>query len=564
MLRAWIAALVGGAALAAVGVAGATVDDWERTRKDVIDPLNSELHRHLPTYLKSRDLTGVLDLYTTATGTGLRWTEPTRVYPGREETVLRWNGDRGSEPIRARYEKILEIFAAIDKAELRIHRIHWKNADDDGYPAEVRLLVRGTRKDGSRAQLDQRATLHIRQQDKLWRISAEEVTGREMVLGAAPRFELATEAAGLVDVHENEGSPRFRLVGDVTNSSGSAVADVDRDGCEDVFLAGSPRSALYRNDCRGGFTDVSAEAGIPRPFPSVPTGVVFFDYDNDGWPDLYVSAVTGGDRLFHNTGKGRFEDVTKRAGIPAGRWASMPIVADYDRDGFLDVYVIRMGDHEKTAPEPNYQADNGLPNTLLHNQGDGTFVDVSEDAGLADTGWGLAGGWADYDDDGWPDVYVGNEFGFNALYHNQRDGTFRNVAKAAGARDRGAAMGISWGDYDNDGDLDVFVSNMYANSRWALFHPDFPVPAPWYYRLLGVFLPREFEQHAQQIIEETTRGSTLLQNDGGGRFTDVTDRARVRDGQWGWASQFVDYDNDGWLDLYAVNGFVTGPIPDDV
>src|SRR5262249_876376 len=155
-----------------------------------------------------------------------------------------------------------------------------------------------------------------------------------------------------------------------------------------------------------------------------------------------------------------------------GRWGSSVAVADYDRDGFLDVFVVRMGDHEKTVPTPNYDARNGVPSTLLHNEGNGTFRDVSREAGVAYRGWALAGAWGDYDGDGWPDLYVVNEFGANVLFHNQRNGTFRDVAARTGTADGGAGMGVAWADYDGDGDLDLLVSNMHANSRWALFHPD--------------------------------------------------------------------------------------------
>src|SRR4029077_14350337 len=144
----------------------------------------------------------------------------------------------------------------------------------------------------------------------------------------------------------------FRIVGTLTNASGCAVADVDGDGWEGVFLAGAPDAALYSNRAEGTCEDVTEASGLPHPSPAAATGAVFFDYDNDGWPDLYVAAVAGGGRLFHNLGGGQFVDVSATAGVPAGIWGSMLIVADYDRDGFLDVYVVRMGDHEKTAPEP--------------------------------------------------------------------------------------------------------------------------------------------------------------------------------------------------------------------
>jgi hypothetical protein len=143
------------------------------------------------------------------------------------------------------------------------------------------------------------------------------------------------------------------------------------------------------------------------------------------------------------------------------------------------------------------------------------------------------------------------------LFRNARDGTFTNDTKRAGVLDRGAAMGLSWGDYDNDGNLDLLVSNMYANSRWALFHPEFPPPVPWYL----LWVPRS---DIHRIVDELTRGSTLLSNNGDGTFPDVSDDAGVRDAQWGWGAELFDYNNDGRLDVYAVNGFVTGVLLDDV
>ncbi len=548
--------------------ASAAPADWETTRRTVIDPLNTELHRHLPAYVKSRDLDAILELYATTTGSGLTWDRGHAVYPEHEEATRRWEGTRGPEPIRTRYVHLLALFATIEKAELRIDRVAWRTADADGYPARVRLLVRGTRADGMRAELVQAATLRVAQRDGRWRITREEVTARTLVTRRTPRFARATDAAGIASVHTSDGSPAFRLFGGgpdnpVGASSGVAVADVDGDGCEDVFLAGSPDAVLYRNHCDGTFSDVTAASGLPHPYPATASGAVFFDYDNDGWPDLFVAAARGGDRLFHNTGGGHFVDVSAAAGIPPGRWGSMAAVADFDRDGFLDLYVVRMGDQEATVPRPNYAATNGVPSTLYRNNGDGTFTDVTRHARVGNTGWGMAAAWADYDGDGWPDLYVANEFGANALYHNERDGTFSERAATAGVVDGGAGMGVAWGDVDGDGTLDLFVSNMHANSAWALFHPDFPAPIPWFYRLLGFFTD-EVQRRSDDIIDRLTRGSTLYRNNGDGTFTDVSDAAGVRDAQWGWSAEFLDYDNDGRLDLYAVNGFISGPILDDV
>jgi hypothetical protein len=548
---------------------GASAAPWETTRRGVIDPLNGALHRHLPTYLRTRDLTALLGLYATESGGGLGWDAARPIDVGAEEEILRWDGGHTVEPIRGRWERLLALLPTIERAELRIDDVFWRETTPEGTPATARLIVRGTRGDGARAQLEQAFAWRVAARDGHWVITSEDVTARTLVARHVPRFEAVTDRAGIENVHASDASPAFQLFGGpeaspVRASSGSAVADVDHDGCEDVVLAGNPELALYRNHCDGTFEDWTASAGLPRPYPAAATGVVFLDYDNDGWADLFVAAVTGGDRLFRNAGGGRFVDVSAAAGIPPGRWAAMATVADYDRDGFLDVYVVRMGDHERTVPEPNFSARNGVPNTLLRNRRDGTFEDVSARAGVDSRGWDLAGAWGDYDGDGWPDLYVANEFGGNVLFHNERDGTFRERADEAGVTDGGAGMGVAWADYDADGDLDLYVSNMHANSRWALFHPEFPSPIPWQYRMIGVLFPQRVQERSEQIIDGLTRGSSLYRNDGNGRFTDVSDATGLRDAQWGWAAEFLDYDDDGRLDLFVTNGFISGPILDDV
>jgi hypothetical protein len=175
----------------------------------------------------------------------------------------------------------------------------------------------------------------------------------------------------------------------------------------------------------------------------------------------------------------------------------------------------------------------------------------------------MSAAWADYDSDGWPDLYVGNEFGNNRLYHNNGDGTFSDQTKQAGVSEGGATMGTVWADFDGDGDPDLYSVGMHANSGWSLFHPDFPLPIPWYYRVLGKFTDA-VQDRSDVISEGLSRGSSLFRNDGDGTFTDISDEAGVRDGQWGWGAEFFDYDNDGHLDIYAVNGFITGPLDDDV
>jgi hypothetical protein len=532
---------------------------WEAARQTVIDPINSFLHRDLPRNVAAKDLDAILRAYSIQTGNGISWSGPVVEVGDRMEQRLQWQGPPGEESIRDRYRSLFARFSTIERAELRIHRVHWKEPGGRGYPAEVRFIVRGLAPDGHLQFLDQRARVWLAQNGNRWLLAGEEITARELVRTRRPGFEVATVAAGLQNIHDATGAARY--VGDSYVASGIAVTDFDCDGFEDLALLSASSITLYRNNGDGTFGNLLAPTGLPESFDISATGLVFFDADNDGDPDLWLSGVWG-DRFFRNDDCARFVDATAAAGIPRTRWSSMPIVADYDRDGFLDVYVVRMGDHENDAPSPGWDARDGLPDSLYRNNGNGTFTDVAAAAGIRGTTWGLAGAWGDYNNDGYPDVYVGNEFGENLLYRNNRDGTFTDVTAAAGVRDRGAAMGVAWGDYDNDGDLDLFVSNMYANSRWVLFHPEFPPPMPWY--LIPWYLGWTPSARAERIVDELTRGNTLLRNNGDGTFTDVSDRAGIRDAQWGWGVAFLDYHNDGWLDVYAANGMVTGPLPDDV
>src|SRR5262249_33436152 len=158
-----------------------------------------------------------------------------------------------------------------------------------------------------------------------WVITAEEITARELVTAARPRFELATEAAGIQNVHDVSGSPTFRLIGDLAASSGVAVSDIDCDGFEDIALLSTSHLALYRNNGNGTFSDVTVSAGLDVPLDSAATGLVFFDADNDGDPDLWVSGVYG-DHFYRNDGCGVFVDATASAGIGPSRWSSMPVV----------------------------------------------------------------------------------------------------------------------------------------------------------------------------------------------------------------------------------------------
>jgi hypothetical protein len=361
---------------------------------------------------------------------------------------------------------------------------------------------------------------------------------------AAPPISFRERAAqaGVNFVLENSPTAQKRLI--ETMPGGIAILDYDGDGRPDIFFTNgaevpalektSPKywNRLYRNEGNWRFRDVTETAGVAGAGYSM--GAAAADYDNDGRPDLFVAGVNR-NILYHNLGNGRFEDVTEKAGIRSGEWAVAAGWFDYDRDGKLDLWIVHYakwppasdrycGDASRDIRiycHPKYFE--GLPATLYHNRGDGTFEDVSERAGIAKyAGRGMSVAFADYDQDGWPDVFVTNDNMPNFLFHNLRNGKFEEVALAAGTAlpDSGkavASMGVEFKDYDNDGLPDLFVT--------ALAGETFPV----------------------------------FRNIGKGSFADATHASRLGAAavkHSGWGLGLFDFNNDGWKDLFTANSHV--------
>ncbi len=354
------------------------------------------------------------------------------------------------------------------------------------------------------------------------------------------QFTDVAAQAGLAFKHEN-GASTDKFMPE-TFGAGVAWLDYDNDGWIDVFFSNgadlargktSPGNVLFKNLGNGKFTDVTAAAGVAGA-GRFGTGVAVGDYDNDGFPDLYVAGY-GGNQLFHNNGNGAFTDATAKAGVGGGGWSSSAVWLDYDRDGWLDLYVVRYLDYDlKTAPYCGYKRDgyrmycdpqqfDGLPDLLFRNNHDGTFTDVSRKAGIANpAGKGLGVVAGDVDLDGWPDIFVSNDGVRNFLYHNKGDGTFADVTYGAGTGyDMNgkpmAGMGVEIADYDGDGLPDI---------------------------LLTAF-SREY--------------NTLWRNTGKLNFQDATLKAGLASGfnTLAFGTKLFDYDNDGDLDLYCTNGHVT-------
>ena len=344
---------------------------------------------------------------------------------------------------------------------------------------------------------------------------------------------------------------------DIYGHNGVSFGDIDNDGYDDLYVcqpAGLP-NRLYRNRGDGTFEDITESAGVGVLENTA--CALFADVDNDGRQDLIV-VRTNGPLLFLNEGGGKFRQKPEAfhfATPPAGTFTGAAM-ADYDRDGWLDIYfclyVYYQGTDQYKYPTPYFDAENGPPNFMMRNHRDGTFRDVTAEAGLAknNTRYSFCCGWNDYNQDGWPDLYVVNDFGRKNLYRNNGNGTFTDVAEESGALDVGAGMSVCWLDSENQGRDDLYVGNMWtAAGERVSSQPAFQKTAPQDIRA-------SYQKHAM--------GNSLLKNDGKGSFQDRTGTAGVGMGRWAWSSDAWDFDHDGFPDLYVVNGMVSGPAREDM
>lgn len=369
-----------------------------------------------------------------------------------------------------------------------------------------------------------------------------------MAPAVRPAFRDVTREAGIDHVHHKPKlDPKLDNIMNWVASVGAAAAaaDFDRDGWIDLFLTDSDKrkpNRLYRNNGDGTFTDVGEKAGVAwwNDDHGTAMDAVWGDYDNDGWPDLYI-VRWGEDVLLRNNMDGTFTNVTpklfrRRDGSHGMQWANgcSAVWLDYNLDGRLDLYVGNyFEEHDlwnlkttRIMHDDFENARNGGCNFLFRQNADGSFTEVAGELGLDDTGWTLAVGVGDLNNDGWPDIYCADDFGPDQLFLNNRDGTFRNVSADAIGHDTKKGMNVDFGDFNNDGWLDIFVTNITT-------------------------------------AEYLQEGNMLWHNDGVDSesgvvsFTDVSLETGVYDGGWGWGGKFFDYDNDGDLDIYCVNGFIS-------
>ena len=322
---------------------------------------------------------------------------------------------------------------------------------------------------------------------------------------------------------------------------GAAAADFNNDGWIDLFAVGANRNFLYLNNTKGGFLDASEESGVK--ITSSGSAPLVFDYDNDGDSDVFLSAV-GQQILLENTlkqnGKLEFNDVSLESGVAKEAIGFSAVAGDVNGDGQLDVYVTSYNRYGQITPDSWFKATNGTPNLLFINKGNGTFKEEGAKWGVDDRRWSYAAEFADVNGDGRIDLYLANDFGEKALYINKGD-RFVDEAKERGVLDPGNGMGVSFGDYNNDGRLDIHASNMSSTAG---------------NRILTRLFPNSSAK--DNVLKKLAAGNNLFENIGDGKFKDVTAEVGGFSGGWAWGGGFIDFDNDGWEDIYTPNGFISG------
>ncbi|MGR9098968.1 MAG: FG-GAP-like repeat-containing protein [Gammaproteobacteria bacterium] len=379
-------------------------------------------------------------------------------------------------------------------------------------------------------------------------------------------FTDVTEQAGIDFMHRSSDwlnrlirsyAMKSKNVGQLTippafGGSGVAADDINGDGFDDILILSGVGNKLYLNDGKGGFDDITVAAGLDwrreDGTAGEPRQPIIADFDNDGRQDIFISYVDDDHRLFRNIGGNRFEDVSAQAGLGGKGLVGGPAVAfDYDNDGLLDIYIAYFGDyiHGKLPTLARYN-DNGLANKLFRNQGGMKFEDATAGSGVANTGWGQAASHTDLDNDGWQDLIVGNDFGVNAYYRNNGDGTFEDISKQIGTSKPSYTMNVGITDLNSDLFPDIYISNIVtmnkdetyispAKDTTMKFNPD---------KLANMRVVEANDLFISSADNGKLKGYQLSR---------AVERGYSSTG-WSWDADFFDVDNDGDDDLYVVNG----------
>ena len=353
----------------------------------------------------------------------------------------------------------------------------------------------------------------------------------------AVKFVNVTASSGLSFAHERAsfGSHLVNIMPWLTaGGAGVSVADFNNDGLDDIYFTSSKLGAdnhLYQNKGAFKFVEVAGELGLAKVNSDIKKGTSSFalwlDYNGDGWQDLFLLRF-GMTALFENQRGKKFIDVTEKSGLLRRTNSLSAIAFDYDNDGDLDIYIggyfpeldfYDTSSSSKVLFDSWETARNAGRNYLFRNEANGQFTDVTDEAGLHDSGWAMAVGHSDINNDGWQDIYIANDFGTDIVFKNLGNGKFRDISKTAIGVDTKKGMNTEFGDYNNDGYVDIYVTNM-----------------------------------TEPYLHEC---NMLWRNNGNETFTDVSQETNSCDTDWGWGAKFFDVNNDGLLDIYAANGFIS-------
>ena len=536
----------------------ALLDGWGSSLKASLRD-NSEILKLLPAMIEASSLTPTREI-ALRSGFGI-------------DAMRRQFGPASSRDRQGFLDDLQTWLGSVSKletVEFEIYQISERGSSPLMVELQLRYDLVGVRKDSRREERVGSWQMEwARDESNAWKVHRWEASEEIQSLGGSTGFlDVTTQALGGNESYQRQ---MLRSVDywrttldsasgiDVYANNGVAAGDYDNDGFDDFYVcqpAGLP-NRLYRNRGDGTFEDVTEKAGVAVLDNTA--CALFADFDNRGLQDLLVVCGSG-PLLFINQGDGTFalkQDAFKFARTPEGTFTHAAL-ADYDGDGRLDVYfctyMYYLGLDQYHYPIPYYDARNGPPNCLFHNDGNGNFVETTEGAGLnADNNrYSFACAWGDASNNArsLPDLCIANDFGVSQLYRNNGDGTFTVISEQSHIEDVGAGMSAAWADFDNDGKQDIYVASMWEAagqrvSQQSQFHAETP-------------------QRIRKLYQRHAEGNALYRNLGDGTFQNIGQQAGVAMGRWSWCSDFWDFDHDGYSDLYVANGYISAVDKDDV